>query len=88
MVVEELLVNNAVHGLCGLSISKRNYKRMDKETHLHYLREKYIQLSRQYLQELQSGKKIRELEDMAELISSLVVEIDAYEQELNNSDEQ
>lgn len=52
---------------------------MDKQTHLDYLKEKYIQLSRQFLGELQNGKSIHMLRDLSSVINTLLKEIDALE---------
>lgn len=59
---------------------------MDKETHLQNLREQYLQLSRQYLQELQNGKTIQNLKDMSMVINTLVSEIDAIEQDIKKQE--
>lgn len=55
---------------------------MMKETHLTNLREQYISLSRQYLNELQAGKTIQTLKELKFTIETLVKEIDEIEQAL------
>lgn len=52
---------------------------MDKQEHLRYLKEKYIELSRQFLQELQNGKSIHMLRDLSAVINTLLKEIDEME---------
>jgi hypothetical protein len=52
---------------------------MNKELHLEYLRSKYIDLSRQYLNELHAGKTIKQLKDLAEVIGILIKEIEQLE---------
>jgi hypothetical protein len=52
---------------------------MDKELHLEFLRRKYIELSRTYLNELQAGKTTEELKDLAEVIGILIKEIEQLE---------
>lgn len=52
---------------------------MDKQEHLQYLKEKYIELSRQFLTELQNGKSIHMLRDLSSVINTLLKEIDALE---------
>jgi len=52
---------------------------MDKEVQLHYLRQKYIELSRQFLMLLQSGKAFSELQGLSEEISTVVAEIEMLE---------
>ena len=52
---------------------------MDKQEHLRYLKEKYIELSRQFLQELQNGKSIHMLRDLSAVINTLLKEIDELE---------
>ena len=52
---------------------------MDKTAHLQYLKEKYIELSRQFLTELQNGKSIHMLRDLSTVINTLLKEIDALE---------
>lgn len=52
---------------------------MDKQEHLRYLKEKYIELSRQFLQELQNGKSIHMLRDLSSVINTLLKEIDELE---------
>jgi len=53
---------------------------MDKQEHLQYLKEKYIELSRQFLLELQNGKSIHMLRDLSAVINTLLKEIDELEQ--------
>ena len=52
---------------------------MDKQQHLQYLKEKYIELSRQFLLELQNGKSIHMLRDLSTVINTLLKEIDELE---------
>jgi hypothetical protein len=52
---------------------------MDKKEHLQYLKEKYIELSRQFLKELQDGKSIHMLRDLSAVINTLLQEIDQLE---------
>jgi hypothetical protein len=52
---------------------------MEKAVHLEYLRGKYIQLSRQYLDELNNGKTIEQLKDLADVISTLIAEMEILE---------
>jgi hypothetical protein len=52
---------------------------MDKQAHLQYLKEKYIELSRQFLLELQNGKSIHMLRDLSTVINTLLKEIDELE---------
>lgn len=52
---------------------------MDKQAHLQYLKEKYIELSRQFLVELQNGKSIHMLRDLSTVINTLLKEIDELE---------
>jgi hypothetical protein len=52
---------------------------MNKELHLEYLRSKYIDLSRQYLNELHAGKTKEQLKDLAEVIGILIKEIEELE---------
>lgn len=52
---------------------------MDKETHLQDLRQQYVKLSRDFLNELQSGKSFKSLEDLRAVILTLVEEIQAME---------
>jgi hypothetical protein len=52
---------------------------MDKQEHLQYLKEKYIELSRQFLVELQNGKSIHMLRDLSAVINTLLKEIDEME---------
>jgi hypothetical protein len=52
---------------------------MDKQEHLQYLKEKYIELSRQFLSELQNGKSIHMLKDLSAVINTLLKEIDVLE---------
>lgn len=52
---------------------------MDKQEHLRYLKEKYIELSRQFLLELQNGKSIHMLRDLSAVINTLLKEIDELE---------
>ncbi len=60
---------------------------MDKQKQVEHLRTKYIELSRQYLTQLQSGKTISELKDLADLIGSLVAEIDVMEAAIKKEQE-
>jgi hypothetical protein len=55
---------------------------MDKELHLAFLRGKYLQLSRQYLNELHSGKTTAQLKDLATVINQLISEIETLETEI------
>lgn len=52
---------------------------MDKASHLAYLKEKYIQLSRQYLDGLQQGRSVSDLKDLADVIRTLITEIEQLE---------
>lgn len=52
---------------------------MKKAEHLAYLRQKYIELSRQFLDELQNGKSIHMLRDLSAVIDTLRDEIEALE---------
>lgn len=52
---------------------------MDKQAHLKYLKEKYIELSRQFLTELQNGKSIHMLRDISSVMNTLLKEIDELE---------
>lgn len=58
---------------------------MTKEEHLITLREQYIRLSRQYLTQLQEGRSLRDLKDMANVIKVLVTEIERLEHDLDES---
>jgi hypothetical protein len=60
---------------------------MTKEEHLSDLREQYIYLSRLYLQKLQDGKKLKELEDLKATIETLVREIEVMENDLGAASE-
>jgi hypothetical protein len=54
---------------------------MDKEIHLQYLRGKYIELSRKYLNELHQGKSKEQLKDLADVIKQLIEEMERLEQQ-------
>lgn len=54
---------------------------MDKPLPIEELKEKYIQLSRQYLEQLNQGKSAEELKDLLREIRSLADQI----KELENS---
>jgi len=56
---------------------------MDKQEHLQYLKKKYIELSRQFLVELQNGKSIHMLRDLSTVINTLLKEIDQLEETSN-----
>ena len=60
---------------------------MDKTVHLEYLRKKYIELSQQFLKELQDGKSIHMLRDINTVIETLHREIEAIESELDQAKE-
>ena len=57
---------------------------MTKEEHLITLREQYIRLSRQYLAQLQEGRSLKDLKDMANVIKVLVTEIERLEHDLDD----
>ncbi len=59
---------------------------MDKVEHLQYLKEKYIELSRQFLLELQNGKSIHMLRDLSTVINTLLKEIDDLEKSIDVQD--
>jgi hypothetical protein len=44
------------------------------------LREKYLQLSLQFLRELNSGKTLEELKDLRDVINEIVVEMNTLEE--------
>ncbi|MCE3282362.1 MAG: hypothetical protein K0Q66_1099 [Chitinophagaceae bacterium] len=53
---------------------------MEKEEHIRFLREKYLQLSLQFLRELNSGKTLEELKDLRDVINEIVVEMNTLEE--------
>jgi hypothetical protein len=57
---------------------------MEKEAHLEFLRQKYIDLSRQYLTALHEGTSIEQLKDLADVIRILISEIETLEQDNSN----
>jgi hypothetical protein len=54
---------------------------MEKEAHLEFLRQKYIELSRQYLTALHEGKTIDQMKDLADVIRILITEIEILERD-------
>jgi hypothetical protein len=60
---------------------------MGKELHLEFLRGKYIQLSREYLNELHRGKTVEQLKGFAEVINILIKEIDVLEKDATTTSE-
>ncbi len=52
---------------------------MDKKAHLEYLREKYIDLNQQFVNELKDGKSIHMLRDLSNVINTLLKEIEILE---------
>jgi len=47
--------------------------------HLQFLRSKYIELSRKYLNEMHSGKSKEQLKDLADVIKQLIDEMERLE---------
>jgi hypothetical protein len=56
---------------------------MEREVHLEFLKQKYIQLSRQYLTGLHEGRTVEQLKDLADLIRVLISEIEILERDIN-----
>ena len=56
---------------------------MDRESHLEFLRQKYLQLSREYIRALQQGKTPHELKDVGEVIRLLIDEMEALEKDVS-----
>jgi len=52
---------------------------MDEKQHLEYLRQKYIDLNQQFVNELKDGKSILMLKDLSSVINILLKEIEALE---------
>jgi hypothetical protein len=51
----------------------------DKKAHIEYLRQKYVELSQQFLVELQNGKSIHMLKDLNVVMNTLLKEIEILE---------
>lgn len=60
---------------------------MNRLQHLEFLRGKYIQLSRQYLNELHKGKTVDELRDLADVIGTLIKEMEQLEKQAGTEEE-
>ena len=61
---------------------------MDEKKHLEYLRQKYIELNQQFVNELKDGKSILMLKDLSNVISTLLKEIEAMERLHAKKDQQ
>ena len=82
-----LLISKFVVISRAYTFATTHFCRMTKEEHLSDLREQYIYLSRLYLQKLQEGKRLKELDDLKSTIETLVREIEVMENDLNTSTE-
>lgn len=51
----------------------------DQQAHLEYLKSKYLELSRQFLKELNEGKSIHLLKGLSSVITTILNEIEEME---------
>lgn len=61
-----------IHAFCGNA-------GMDRVGQLEFLRSKYIQFSRQYIEQLRKGKTTQELKDIADVIKVIITEMEILE---------
>lgn len=56
----------------------------DQKAHLEYLKSKYLELSRQFLKELNEGKSIHLLKGLSSVITTILQEIEALEKSVES----
>lgn len=57
---------------------------MEQEEHLEYLKKKYVELSRQFLAELNEGKSIHMLKGLSSVMETLIKEISDMEAKIRS----